>query len=406
MSTTLELRVNPLVDRLESSAIRDLLALTRRPDILSLAGGLPANDSFPAAELARAATRLLTQTPHLALQYGPTEGHGPLRDWIARYESLRCGRAVDPAHVLVTAGSQQALDLVARTLCAPGDLVVVEEPGYLGALQALRAAGAVLVPVPTDDDGLDVETLAVRLAAGLRPVAVHTVTTFQNPRGVTLSEYRRRSLAVLAERYGFVVIEDDPYAEIRFDDEVPPPVRAFNDRVVTLGTFSKTVAPGLRVGWAVLPPSLVTPVVRLKQAADLHAGSLSQAVVADLVADGEWWERHLAGIRRRYADRGRALATALQEGFGDRIEVNSPRGGMFLWARFTDGTVAADLLPAALARGVAFVPGAGFFTGPGGHDTLRLSYATNAPAALVEAVDRLRAAHTDLSARRRQVSSV
>jgi 2-aminoadipate transaminase len=387
------LPLNPLVAELGSSAIRDLLALATRPGMLSLAGGLPAADTFPAARLAVAAGHLLRTRPEAGLQYGPTEGDDRLRTWIAGYEGTRSGRDVDAARVIVTAGSQQALDLVARTLVHPGAAVVVEEPGYLGALQALRAAGADLVPVPVDADGLDVDVLADRLADRLRPVAVHTVTTFHNPSGVTLSVERRRRLAELADRYGFVVIEDDPYAEIRFDGGPLPAVRTFTDRAVTLGSFSKTVAPGLRVGWCVLPGPLTAPVVRLKQAADLQAGALSQALVAELVSDGTWWSGHLASIREGYARRAAALSGALAEAFGERLVLAAPRGGMFLWGRFTDGTRPADLLGRALAEGVAFVPGAEFFTRPGGDDALRLSFATNPPEQLAEAVRRLAAAH-------------
>jgi 2-aminoadipate transaminase len=233
-----------------------------------------------------------------------------------------------------------------------------------------------------------------RAAAGLRPVAVHTVTTFHNPGGVTLSEPRRRRLAGLADRYGFLVVEDDPYAEIRFAGGPTLPVRAFTDRAITLGSFSKTVAPGLRVGWCVLPDVLRGPVVRLKQAADLHAGSLSQAAVAELVTDDVWWRGHLATIRGVYAQRSTALVAALRHAFGDRLEVDEPAGGMFLWGRFTDGTSTARLLPVALDHGVAFVPGEEFFTGPGGGDALRLSFATNAPDDLAEAARRLAAAHS------------
>ncbi|MDQ1289243.1 MAG: 2-aminoadipate transaminase [Actinomycetota bacterium] len=392
----LDFPLNPLVGRLESSAIRDMLAVAGRPGMLSLAGGLPAGDLFPVDRLARVVAGLLATDPGLALQYGPTEGHEPLRAWIAAYESLRCGREVALDQVLVTAGSQQALDLVARTLCSPGDTIVVEEPGYLGALQVLRAAGIRLVPVPVDADGLDVENLAVRLAAGLRPVAVHTVTSFQNPSGTTLREPRRRMLAALADRYGFVVVEDDPYAELCFDGRPRPPVRSFGDRVVTLGSFSKTVAPGLRVGWAVLPQPLVTPVVRLKQAADLHTSALGQAAISGLVADRRWWRGHLDTVRAGYSRRATALADALGDVFGARLTLNSPSGGMFLWGRFTDGTSTAELLPRALDRGVIFVPGVEFHTGPGGEGTLRLAYATNTPDGLAEAARRLRDAHAGL----------
>jgi 2-aminoadipate transaminase len=391
--------MNPLIGELQSSAIRDLLSLTRAPGMLSLAGGLPASDVFPVTEIAAAAGRLLAEQSATVLQYGPTEGDPRLREWVARYETRRCGRPVDPGRVLITSGSQQALDLIARTLCSPGNVIVVEEPGYLGALQALRAAGAVLEPVPVDSDGLDVEQLAARLAAGLRPVALYVVTTFGNPTGVTLSRSRRRRLGELAERYGFTVIEDDPYAELGFSTGptgptgVMPTVRTFTDSGVTLGSFSKTVTPGLRVGWAVLPDELVGPVTRLKQAADLHSGSLGQAIIAELVSDADWWQRHLAVIRQVYATRADALGAALTERFGGRLALNTPRGGMFLWGKFTDGTECTHLLAAALLEGVAFVPGQEFFSGPPDRSTLRLSYATLTPPTLVEAAGRLASAH-------------
>jgi 2-aminoadipate transaminase len=392
--------INPLVAGLRSSAIRDLLALTRAPGVLSLAGGLPTPETFPATRIADVTRQLLQADPSAGLQYGPTEGDPRLREWIAGYESGRCGRRVDPSRVLVTSGSQQALDLLARTLCSPGDVVVVEEPAYLGALQALRAAGARLEPVRVDAGGLDVELLADRLERGLRPVAVYTVATFQNPTGALLEPGRRHRLAALGERYGFTVIEDDPYAEIRFgsDSEAITPVRAWSDEVVTLGSFSKTVAPGLRVGWAVLPEWLAGPVTRLKQAADLQTGSLGQAVIAELVADDGWWRRHLDDVRRGYAVRARALADALGTAFGDRLRLGTPRGGMFPWGRFTDGTPCAALLAAALPRGVGFVPGEEFYVGEPDRSSLRLSFATNSPAELAEAVTRLALAHADLTA--------
>jgi len=401
--------LNPQVAGLRSSAIRDLLALTRAPGVLSLAGGLPAVDTFPADRLADLIGGVLRTDAATGLQYGPTEGEPRLRAWIAGYESARAVAApgagaepradVDPGRVVVTSGSQQALDLLARTLVRPGDTVVVEEPAYLGGLQALAAAGARLEPVRTDADGLDVDALADRLGAGLRPVAVYTVATFQNPTGAVLSRPRRERLATLAAQYELTVIEDDPYAEIRFGTEVLPPVRAFDTggHVVTLGSFSKTVAPGLRVGWAVLPERLVGPVTRLKQAADLQTGSLGQAAVGELVADAAWWAAHLDDVRAAYAGRARALATALGEVFGERLQLNAPRGGMFLWGRFTDGTATGPLLAAALARGVAFVPGAEFFVGTPDPASLRLSFATLGVDDLAEAARRLGRAHRDLA---------
>jgi 2-aminoadipate transaminase len=375
-----------------SSVIRDLLHLTHRPDILSMAGGLPAPESFPVDRLRAAADAVLSGAGRYgpeAIQYGPTEGVPALRDWVAAQYTAR-GRACAPAEVLITTGSQQGLDLLTRAIVDPGDDVVVEGPSYVGALQALRGSDPRIVPVPADRDGLRTDLLAEKLAAGLRPRVCYVVANFQNPSGGTLSLDRRRHLAELAERYGFVIIEDDPYGALRFRGGPVPPVRSFTELAVTLGTVSKLLAPGLRVGWLAAPEWLHGPLVRLKQAADLHTSTLCQRMAVDVLSDEQFMQAHLAGLGPFYGTRCDALATALQTELGDQISFDLPDGGMFLWLRLQGSAPAArDLLPRAVEAGVAFVPGEAFHVDGTGADRIRLSFATLTPEELGEAAARL-----------------
>lgn len=384
------------VTQLRSSAIRDLLALTTSGEVLSLAGGIPPTELLPADAIAAATARVLAGDP-AAVQYGPTEGFEPLRTWIAHHE---VGDAASP--VLVTNGSQQALGLVVEALIDPGAIIVTETPSYLGALQIFSGTGAQVVGAPTDRDGLDPAGIEALIAGGLRPRVCYLAPTFQNPTGSVMSVERRLALIDLAERHGFVIIDDDPYRELGF--EAPPPRFAHlrpSDAVVSLGSFSKSLAPGLRVGWVAPPAWLWGPLVRLKQAADLHTNALSQRVVADLVARPGWLDGHTAGLRAVLAPRAGALVDALRDTFGERISVDEPRGGMFVWATWSHlPTTTEALLPRAIEHGVAFVPGATFDppTAPGrsgdSRRSARLCFATLPPDSLVEAVARLDAVIT------------
>lgn len=380
-----------------SSVIRDLLDWTRRPGMLSLAGGIPAAELLPVERVGEAVDRVLATHGPAALQYGPTDGEAVLRSLVAPTPE----RADD---VVVTTGSQQSLDLLARVLLDPGDTVVVEGPSYLGALSTFRAVGAHLVEVPGDAAGMDTEVLAGALDAGLRPKAVYVVPEFANPTGATLSAARRRHLVELAERHGFVIVEDDPYGALRFDGPSVAPIADRTDLAVRLGTASKTLAPGLRVGWATLPAWLRGPVVRAKQAVDLHTSTLDQLVVADVLADEDFVAGHLARLRSVYGRRCRALVGALARVGGGRFEVAPPAGGMFAWAALHPSLrLTADaVLPSALVGGVAFVPGSAFGQAPGegerlgpagdGERRLRLCFATLDEARLADAVERLVAA--------------
>ena len=385
-------RLSSRMAGLRSSAIRDLLTLTARPEVISLAGGLPATELVPRERIAEAAHRALADPR--SVQYGETSGWAPLRETVAALEGVKVGRSIDPAEVVVTHGSQQALSLLAQVLLDPGDTVVVEEPGYTGALQVFRTAQAALVPVALDADGMDTAALEQALREGLRPKLVHTVSNFHNPRGVVLSAERRVHLAALADEYGFWIIEDDPYGELWFDTPAPAPVAAHSDRVIRLSSGSKTLAPALRIGWLHGDRRVCEAVELLKQGADLCGSSLTQQIATELLGDAAWLDGHLATVRAAYAGRAHALVSSLEAAFGERISHATVHGGMFCWIEFADGTDTTRLLDTAVGHDVAFVPGVAFGVASAHPHAARLCFATYDGAVLAEGVDRLRAAHS------------
>ncbi|MFE3058627.1 PLP-dependent aminotransferase family protein [Nocardia sp. NPDC059239] len=379
------------LDGLQSSAIRDLLKLTSRADIISLAGGLPDAELMPRDRIAVAADAALSDRSRL--QYTESPGWGPLREVLAARESGRLGRAVPVEEIFVTHGSQQALSLLSEVLLDPGALVVVEDPAYVGALQVFRAAGARIVAVPLDSEGMRLDALRELLAAGERPAVVHTVSNFHNPGGVTLSPERRRELANLAEQYGFWIIEDDPYGELWFDRPSPAPVATYSPNVIRLSSASKILAPTLRAGWMIAPAPVCRAVELLKQGADLCGSALTQQITADLLADTEWLAGHVDSVRQVYGTRAKALVDAVRGRFGDRVSSTDAAGGMFVWVDFTDGTDTTALLSRALDAGVAYVPGNAFAVSTDYTHSMRLCFTTSDEATLAEAVDRLAKAH-------------
>ncbi|MEV0550809.1 PLP-dependent aminotransferase family protein [Nocardia salmonicida] len=372
---------------LQSSAIRDLLKLTARDDIISLAGGLPDAALMPRERIALAAEAALRDAA--VLQYTESSGWPALRAVIAARESAKIGRTVPVAEVFITHGSQQALSLLAEVLLDPGALVIVEDPAYVGALQVFRAAGARIVAVPLDNEGMRLDILEDLLAAGERPAVVHTVSTFHNPGGVTLTPERRQRLAELAEAHGFWIIEDDPYGELWFDTPAPAPVAAYSPQVIRLSSVSKILSPSLRVGWMIAPERVCRAVELLKQGADLCGSALTQQITTDLLTDTAWLSTHIASIRITYGTRAEALVSAVRATFADRVRCTDPTGGMFIWAEFTDNTDTSALLPTALEAGVAYVPGAAFAVADTTPNTLRLCFTTSDEATLTEAVSRL-----------------
>lgn len=372
---------------LRSSAIRDLLKLTSRADIVSLAGGLPDAELMPRERLATAADAALSHNG--CLQYTESSGWTPLREILAHRESARLGRSVRLAEVFVTHGSQQALSLLAEVLLDPGALVVVEDPAYVGALQVFRAAGARIAAVPLDGEGMRTEAITALIAGGERPAVVHTVSNFHNPGGVTMSPRRRMELARLAEQHGFWVIEDDPYGELWFDSPAPAPVASYSSNVIRLSSASKILSPSLRVGWMVAPEPVCRAVELLKQGADLCGSALTQQIAADLLADTTWLAGHVDHVRAVYGERAKALVHATRTRFADRVRCSDAAGGMFVWADFTDGTDTDQLLPRALESGVAYVPGSAFAVDGGYRNSMRMCFTTSDAATLELAVDRL-----------------
>ncbi len=372
-------------ERLNPSTIRELLKLTERPGIISLAGGLPSADTFPVAELRQACEAVLTTAPREALQYAASEGFGPLREWVAA-ELESQGLKADPARVLITSGSQQGLDLVGKVLLDPGSAVAVESPTYLGALQAFAPYEPVFTSLAGDDEG----PLPAALAAARGARFAYLLPNFQNPTGRCLSAPRREALAAAALQAGLPVVEDNPYGELWYDAPPPPPLAArLGEQAMYLGSFSKVLAPGLRLGYLLAPAALYPKLLQAKQAADLHTPTFNQRLVHEVLASG-MLPAHVAATRARYRVQRDAMAAALQAHLPNQgpagVHWQVPQGGMFFWLTLPEGMDATALLPKAVAAGVAFVPGSTFFPEGGHGNTLRLSFVTVPPARIAEGI--------------------
>ncbi|RKT56661.1 PLP-dependent aminotransferase family protein [Saccharothrix australiensis] len=376
----------PRITTVSSSPVRDLLALTARPEVISFAGGLPAPELFDLDGLRAAFDRALSRR---SLQYAPTEGDADLRAHVAARMTAR-GLPTGAGDLLVTTGSQQALTLVVTALLEPGAVVAVEEPTYLAALQAFQLAGARVVPVASDEHGLVPAALA-EVVERERPELLYLVPTFANPTGRTLTAARRAEVAALAERHDLWVVEDDPYSELRYRGEELPALASLSPKVLHLGSFSKIGAPGLRLGWLRAPAELLRTLVIVKQAADLHTSTVDQAAAAAYL-DSHDLSAHVRALCAAYRERRDAMVAALPSTFPEGSRWSDPDGGMFVWLTLPGGVDTAELLPKALARDVAFVPGAPFFATAPDRATLRLSFTTNSVAEIGEGMGRLAAA--------------
>jgi 2-aminoadipate transaminase len=385
-----------------SSAIRELLKLTEQPDLISFAGGLPAPDLFPIDEFKKAADTVLTRHGHKALQYSTTEGYWPLREFIVQ-KICRYGIKAAPENVLITSGSQQALDLIGKILINPGDRVLTERPTYLGALQAWRSYQAEFISVPVDDNGLQTDLLQEALCSG--PKFMYILPNFQNPGGVTLNLPRRRALIQMADRYGTPIIEDDPYGELRYEGEHLPPLvvldadrlnhdgsdngRGFvHGNVIYLSTFSKTLAPGLRLGWIVAPASVIQRCVMAKQGMDLHSSTFIQMLAYEVSREG-YLDEHGREIRDVYRHRRDVMLKAMDQHFPSAVRWTRPEGGLFLWAVLPEHISAAAVLEKAVENKVAFVPGAAFHPDGGGENTMRLNFSNAHPDQIEIGIRRL-----------------
>lgn len=366
-------RISSRARKMTSSAIREILKVTERPEVISFAGGLPSPATFPVERIQTACNAILSTDPKAALQYGPTEGYGPLREWIAARCSQNSAK-ISAANVLITTGSQQALDLIAKVLVEKDRNLLVETPTYLGALQAFALFEPRFVSVPCDADGpiaADLASIAATRASGF-----YLLPNFQNPTGRRIPLDRRRALVAIAAQRDLLLMEDDPYGELSYGGEKLPSLLSMHPGgVIYTGSFSKVLSPGLRVGFVIAPQAIFAKLVQAKQAADLHTPSFTQRIVYECVQDG-FLEHHVPMIRELYGQQCAAMLTALKKYFPAETTWNAPQGGMFIWVTLPQSIDAAQLLQQAIASHVAFVPGAPFFSDTPCHNTLRLSFVT------------------------------
>jgi 2-aminoadipate transaminase len=397
MQTPWDHRYAERTKRMKSSAIRELLKLTEQPDVISFAGGLPAPDVFPIKEIEAACIKVLNEQGAMALQYGSTEGYLPLREMITRH-AIRYNVEVTPDNILITSGSQQALDLLGKIFINHGDRIVVESPTYMGAMQAWNAYGAEYVPVRSDDYGMVTDELEEALRTG--PKFIYILPNFQNPTGVTLAKERRIQLVELADKYGVPIVEDDPYGQLRFEGEHLPSVvktdsvlhgdndACYRGNVIYLSTFSKILAPGLRLAWVIAPPEVIRKLTLAKQGADLHSATFNQIVTYE-VGRGGFLDQHVKVICQVYKERRDVMLDALTEFMPPGVHWTHPQGGLFLWATLPNGMNTEEIFKLAVAQKVAFVPGGPFHPNGGGENTMRLNFSYSNPQKIIEGASRL-----------------
>lgn len=396
MQTLWEYRYAQRTQKMKSSAIRELLKFAERPDVISFAGGMPAPEVFPIEQFKEACIKVLDENGPASLQYGSTDGYFPLREMIARH-TARYGINITAENILITSGSQQALDLIGKIFINPGDRVLVESPTYVGAIQAWRAYGAEFIPVPFDNDGMRTDELEARLRAG--PKFIYVLPNFQNPTGVTLSYERRLKLIELADRYGVPIVEDDPYGQLRYEGEHLPAISVLDSQtrtqsdsyagnVIYLSTFSKTLAPGIRLAWVIAPPEIITKLMLAKQGADLHTSTFNQMVAYE-VAHGGFLYEHVKMIRKIYKERLDVMVDTLTEHMPSGVIWTKPKGGLFLWVTAPKCVDCQDLFEDAVKEKVAFVPGFTFYAEGGGYNSMRLNFSNANPENINEGIARL-----------------
>jgi 2-aminoadipate transaminase len=399
MRTPWESRFAQRTQRMQGSAIRELLKITSIPGIISFGGGLPAPDVFPVKEFAEACARVFDdpEKAKKALQYSSSEGHLPLREMIARHFN-RYGTTITADNVLITSGSQQALDVIGKVFINPGDHILVESPTYLGALQAWDAYGAEYITVPSDENGLITDELEDALRMG--PKFMYVLPNFQNPTGVTIPLERRKRIVELADQYGVPIVEDDPYGQLRYEGEHLPSIGVLDDITrreqsnpitgiaIYLSTFSKTLAPGLRLAWIIAPVNVINKFVQAKQGMDLHSATMNQYIAYE-VASGGFIDRHVKLIREVYSERRNTMLDALEEHMPEGVKWTHPQGGLFLWVTLPENVDAADVFTKAVQEKVAFVIGSPFHPKGGGKNTLRLNFSCEKPEVINEGIARL-----------------
>lgn len=358
---------------IKSSVIREILKVTARPEVISFAGGLPSDASFPVAQLKKVFEKVLTDAPQAALQYSTTDGYEPLREWVAA-EKSKSGVTIKPEQVIIVSGSQQALDLIGKVFINEGDKVLVEAPTYLGALQAFDLFFPRYVSLASDEDGLDAEQITAEHAQDAK--FLYALPNFQNPTGRLMTEARRQALVAKARELNLLVIEDDPYGELWYTSAPPPSLLSrMPERVIQMGSFSKILAPGLRLGYIVAPEEIARKFEQVKQATDLHTSTITQRAVYEVVKDG-FLNEHIPVIRAMYHKQAQAMLGALDEHMPAGVKWNQPAGGMFIWLDLPEGMDSEEMLKKALERNVAYVPGTPFYANEPVRNTLRLAFVT------------------------------
>lgn len=396
METPWEYRYAHRMQKMGSSIIRELLKLTEQPDIISFGGGLPAPEVFPLEEFKQASNYVLDNFGAQALQYSTTEGYLPLREMIARH-TARFSTQISANNILITSGSQQALDFIGRLFLNRGDYIVVESPTYLGALQAWNSYGAQYISVPMDENGMIVDELEKALRIG--PKFIYVLPNFQNPSGVTLTLERRQRIVEMADKYGVPIVEDDPYGQLRYEGEHLPSLvyldsiyrgdnGTYTGNVIYLSTFSKLLSPGLRVAWVIAPEKVIKKLVHTKQAADLHTATFNQMIAYE-VGKGGFLDEHVKVIRRIYKERRDMMLDTMEEIWPAGTKWTKPQGGMFLWGILPENMDAAEIIKQAVEKKVAFVPGSAFHANGGGNNTMRLNFSYCPPDTIREGSTRL-----------------
>ena len=397
MQTPWEHRFAHRTEGMKSSFIRELLKVTDQPDMISFGGGFPAAEIFPIDRVRAACDKVLTEKGRKALQYTTTEGYAPLREWVAR-DAKKMGINISLDNILITTGSQQALDFVGRIFINRGDRVLTESPTYLGAIQAWNAYGPHYVTVDTDEDGMLTDQLEQLVATNIK--FMYVLPNFQNPMGVTLSHTRRKQIVEIANRHGVPIVEDDPYGKLLFEGEPIPPLcvideeyhsnqdGCYSGNVIYTSTLSKILAPGLRIGWVIAPPQVNKKMVQAKQGADLQSSTFDQYVAYELVKD-DWLNEHIELIKKVYKERRDAMLNAFEKYMPEGTTWTKPAGGLFLWLRLPDGCDTVKLFPMAVEEKVAYVPGEPFYPNGGPTNTMRMNFSASKPEVIDEGVRRL-----------------
>lgn len=377
------------MDNIKASEIRELLKLTQMPEVISFAGGMPAPELFPVEAFKKASKEVLNENGEIALQYGPTEGYEPLKKKIVeRMKKVYVDATSD--QILITSGSQQGLDFVAKVFIDPGDLIICESPTYLGAINAFKAYEPEFVEIETDDDGMVMEDLEEALRTNNNVRFIYVIPDFQNPSGKTWSIERRKKLIELANKYNIIIVEDNPYGELLFEGEIRPAIKHYDTegRVIFLGTFSKILCPGIRLGWAVAEEEVLSKLIMVKQGADLQSSTVSQMQI-DRFLEIYDIEEHIEKIKVLYKNRRDLMLKTMEEEFPEEVQYTYPKGGLFTWVILPEHISARDLATKALEKNVAFVPGGSFFPNEARENTFRMNYSNMDDDRIVEGVKRL-----------------